>query len=554
MADYEQIMTALRNAHAAGDDAAARRLAAMAQAARNDQPQENSQQSERSIGEALYENIIGRGEVDTAGERFGQNVGRVLRDVGRSAISGITQAVTSAADAPAAIMGAMGQGAESAIQGGLRLMDIEPPAATNYISEALQAGPFQQQAASRGAEAVGAGGILNYQPETTAGEYAQTIGEFLPFARLGTAGRGASLASDAFRYAVAPAVVSEAAGQLTEDTALEPFARLAGGLLGTRAGEVIDDLVRTTGRASGIREFASRAPSIESLADDANALYNEARQAGAIAPRSSVNQFASATRSLLQNEGAVLPSGRVQNLPKIQNVVNILDEYSAQNMNPTQMLAVRRTISDAASSADPAERRLGSMLLSRFDDFTNQFAPQIREANQIYARMKRGELIEKTIERARARAEQFSGSGLENALRTEFRALDRQIINGTLRVSPEERQLIEAISRGTDLSNLLRNLGRFAPTSAVGAAGGIGLPAYLGTLVGGPAVGIGAAIGAAGTSLAGRRGAQAMQESLSGLLSAGTRTGNIPAELMPQVRDPRAILRTLPAYSGLLSQ
>lgn len=65
-----------------------------------------------------------------------------------------------------------------------------------------------------------------YEPKTTAGEYARTVGEFLP----GGLG-GGSLASRAARVAV-PALMSETAGQITEGTPYEPFARAGGAIVG----------------------------------------------------------------------------------------------------------------------------------------------------------------------------------------------------------------------------------------------------------------------------------------------------------------------------------
>lgn len=59
-----------------------------------------------------------------------------------------------------------------------------------------------------------------YKPKTTAGKYAKSIGEFAPMAVGGPAG----LAARAGRVA-APAIASEAAGQATEGTSLEPWAR-----------------------------------------------------------------------------------------------------------------------------------------------------------------------------------------------------------------------------------------------------------------------------------------------------------------------------------------
>ena len=71
-----------------------------------------------------------------------------------------------------------------------------------------------------------------YQPKTIVGDYAQTVGEFVPGALLMPEG---SLATNALRYGLLPALSSETAGQLTKGTAAEPWARAAGGILGAAA-------------------------------------------------------------------------------------------------------------------------------------------------------------------------------------------------------------------------------------------------------------------------------------------------------------------------------
>lgn len=65
-----------------------------------------------------------------------------------------------------------------------------------------------------------------YVPQTRAGKYARTVGQFTPGAIFpgSTAQRTANV--------VAPAFASETAGQLTEGTPLEPWARLAGAVAG----------------------------------------------------------------------------------------------------------------------------------------------------------------------------------------------------------------------------------------------------------------------------------------------------------------------------------
>lgn len=91
-----------------------------------------------------------------------------------------------------------------------------------------------------------------YKPKTTAGEYARTIGEFAPAA----IGGPASLGARAARVAL-PAVTSETAGQATEGTALEPWARaggaLVGGMLPNTAARVVTPAPTNPGRQAAVQ-------------------------------------------------------------------------------------------------------------------------------------------------------------------------------------------------------------------------------------------------------------------------------------------------------------
>lgn len=69
------------------------------------------------------------------------------------------------------------------------------------------------------------------KPETAGEKYADTIGQFAP----GLAGGGAGLARRLLTQVLAPGAASEALGQATEGTASEPYARVAGAMLGPAA-------------------------------------------------------------------------------------------------------------------------------------------------------------------------------------------------------------------------------------------------------------------------------------------------------------------------------
>ncbi len=89
-----------------------------------------------------------------------------------------------------------------------------------------------------------------YKPQTTAGKYAETIGEFAP-GLIGGGGAGA-LARRALTNVIAPGVASEAAGQATEGTAAEPYARvaaaMAGGLAPAAIGRAVTPLPASPAR------------------------------------------------------------------------------------------------------------------------------------------------------------------------------------------------------------------------------------------------------------------------------------------------------------------
>lgn len=71
-----------------------------------------------------------------------------------------------------------------------------------------------------------------HKPETTAGEYARTVGEFAPSLLVGGPGSaGARFVGDV----LIPAIFSETAGQATKGTAAEPYARVVGGAAGNLA-------------------------------------------------------------------------------------------------------------------------------------------------------------------------------------------------------------------------------------------------------------------------------------------------------------------------------
>ncbi len=82
-----------------------------------------------------------------------------------------------------------------------------------------------------------------YEPQTTAGQYAGTIAEFLPGMLFPAGGVGAHLGRRAAMNVIAPAVTSETAGQLTKGSAAEPYARAGGAIAGSIAPQIIGRMI-----------------------------------------------------------------------------------------------------------------------------------------------------------------------------------------------------------------------------------------------------------------------------------------------------------------------
>jgi hypothetical protein len=240
MADLDKIMTALRNAHAAGDTAAAKRLAAMAKAAQA-APAESPamiegrsklsamtrnpevQPQPRSVGQALYDNLIGdpNDGVDSAGERFG----RTVNDVAKATGAGVARGVAGIADLPGAAINAYGGLMAAALE---RSGMVSPEFAAEVGQGVRGLSPAGTGSLAREAVSAATGGGSEYKGKTTAGQYAGTVGEFLPAAMAAPGG----MVSNAIRFGVIPGLASEAAGQAAEGTGWETAARVAGALAG----------------------------------------------------------------------------------------------------------------------------------------------------------------------------------------------------------------------------------------------------------------------------------------------------------------------------------
>ena len=144
----------------------------------------------------------------------------------------------------------------------------------------------------------------------------------------------------------------------------------------------------------------------------------------------------------------------------------------------------------------PGQERLGGIGIDLLDDFVEAGSAStggtLKEARALWARLRKTELLEQAIEKARK-----SQAGFEVGLRQEFRIIARGIIDKNKKYrgsTPDEVKAINAVVEGEAISNNLRRLGALAGGQDTGRAtlnaiAGSGLGYGVGTYIAGPLIG-----------------------------------------------------------------
>lgn len=510
MADLNQIEQALRAADAAGNKEDAARLAQAYAEARSQQAQPQA-----------------------ATPPQGQmGLGATAVDMARSVPGGLAKGVTGLAGIPG--------DAQASMPKGMTLTNIPgipiPIPLPRGMGNSAQL-PTTQQLNKTVSEPFGG----YYQPKTTAGHYAETVASFAPNALL-----PGSLAARAARVVV-PGVASEAAGQATKGKPYEPLARAGGALAG--------------GLGEGLVEgFLAKnpIPSLEDLGKLKNATYKQAEQAGvSIAPQS-FQKFATDLGNDITKNNVVSEKLHPQTMAALEAVQSEAAVGAPISLERADIL--RQEIGGAFEKASSSDARILTKVKNGLDKYLDDLTPEdvisgdpetavpiLKDARALAQREFKGKEIQKLIDLAENQASSnYSASGVEQALRVQFKNLNAKLIKDpslAKSFSNEERDAIEKVARGGAIGNVLRYLGKLAPTGVVSGGAGVGLGAYGGGMIGGP---VGAAIGSAAVpafGMAARQGATAITKNNANMAAALMRAGQpLPATVDPKSAILAAIL------------
>lgn len=303
-----------------------------------------------------------------------------------------------------------------------------------------------------------------------------------------------------------------------------PMAEMGGELLG---GGLSTGGLLGLEKRNATRQMESLIPTVPELKQQASDLYRAAETRGVTATPAQTKTLRDHILQTLKDEGQIGPKGKITNADTATTkAFNLVDQYAGKPMRPVEMGTVRDVIAEGRRSPDAADQRLSGILTGQFDDWSRPLAPEFDAARGVSSRYLQAQDLEQARDLARASASQFGNSGLENALRTQYRALDRRAIKGQENFSLPVVDAIQKVSRGTPASNFARNLGRFAPTGPVSLATSVGIPSIAGGALGGPMGGaLGGTLGLAGAG--GRLAANAMTNRAADLAELTARNGGL---------------------------
>lgn len=481
MATLAQIEEGIRRANAKGDLDAVRKLGAAYRSLQNAAPVEAAPEVNMNVASrfaAMPQNAPAEDGVNPL-QRFGQSM--------YSTVTGATQGATMGAyDEIASLLGTPIKGAENLLTG---------QDSINGMGDIL---PFLGRSlvdARQGQNALTDMAFEQAPAAYIAGDFGGSLGT-----GIGLAGRGVTTFGEVARPTVAGmfgrgllegGVQGAASGynDAPDDTL---GSRLTSAATGAGVGAAIGGI--SGGVLGGLAGRAQTAaiPTVKELEDQAGAIYDAARASGVTASPQMSQGIANTIEGIAKSENIILPkSGKVDaSYPKIAGILDVFKEYSGEPLDVGRLQAIRRRIQDAAKSADPGERRIATIMLGEFDDFATNVSPELAEASNIYWKAKTGEMIDQAIELADNRSGQYSQSGMENALRTQFRQLNAQIIKGRVKgITPELADQISLVADGAPIQNFARWAGKFATRGPVSA-----LPTIL---AGGSGFALGGPVGAA---------------------------------------------------------
>lgn len=352
-------------------------------------------------------------------------------------------------------------------------------------------------------------------------------------------GQGGTVAAQAGRGLLTGAALGGAQGYLGGEGGADD--RLKSGTSGAVLGGVVGLAVpvATAGIKKGVEKIAqsratrqaiASAPKPDELRAAAGRLYQEADEVTNL-PR---GQFADRAQQMLAGaERKGLDADLTPGAARVADRITDAATDPNQNIGFRELDILRRKAAvPAGNVANRTEQSIASDMIEGIDDFIEAVDPslsgKIKEARDMWGRLRRVEVVEGAIEKARN-----SASGFENGLRVEFRKL---LNNPKVRrgFSKGEVEAIERVVRGTAAGNLMRQVGRVG-IGLSGQSNGLGaaIGGIAGTAAGGPVGGAAALATGTGAKALAERTTRKAAENALGVVGARNALMEMTAPQLP---------------------
>jgi len=366
-----------------------------------------------------------------------------LAGLGKAALSGAIGGVADIAGLPADVLALTGMKGSEDFQ-------------KAYGGEALRQGITNKT------------GYQFHKPEGFIENVASTAGSFLP----NMIGGGAGLATKLATRVALPALAAETAGAMADGTGYEPYAKVAGALVGGAGGlraeralarpamaavptaDEIQTATRTGYNTQSVRQAEYRPQAANTLADDIQNRLRQARISEKQAP-----QVYDAVDGLRQPMFGA--NHRIQDFDETRRLLN---QLAGSVTDPVQAGAAQRAIRsiDAFTLRPPNGAALD-------DAVARQAGRDIATARSSAAAGFRSERLMQAMERATNTAgATHSGGNLQN----ELQKAARSILNSPKQLrgfNEAERAALQQIARGTVSGSIIRRISK-----VLGGGGGLG--------------------------------------------------------------------------------
>jgi len=256
--------------------------------------------------------------------------------------------------------------------------------------------------------------------------------------------------------------------------------------------------------------------------------------------------------------------------PELGAVLKRLETEQSNYKTLGELDKLRRLISAPEKMFNnPDQQRLTAIMVDEYDEMLRNIDPQkvtfgnekqgvkaLEDARKLYRDFSKARVLEDMVERAGRRSQQFSQSGMDNALRVEF----KQLADNKRRMAGftnTEKQMIKNIADGGgNIEKFLRTVGKFSFRGSVSSLPygvGTGLATQLGIS---PEMAVAGAGTTILTTAASRRGAEALRERSVAELMDLIAQGQVPnlgtrANMMLERTGPTALRGLLSSQQGM---